>query len=112
MIAVSKSRQLFSALLTSFFLVTISLADDIVPQDGQSTMQPTDAAFPIPDQYNLVNDYLGVLQISKAIELTRKLQALEKQNGTQIVFLSVPAVGPEGVRGYATQVGVKWGSGQ
>lgn len=69
------------------------------------------APFPIPDHYNLVNDYLGVLPIIKTFEITKKLQDLERHNGTQIVFLSVPSVGPEGMQAYATRAGNKWDIG-
>lgn len=69
------------------------------------------ASFPIPDHYNLVNDYIGVLPIAKIFEITKKLQDLERKNGTQIVFLSVPSVGPEGVHAYATRAGSKWDLG-
>jgi uncharacterized membrane protein YgcG len=52
-----------------------------------------------------------VFLISKAIEITQKLQALEKLNGTQIVFLSVPSVGNDGLRNYAHKVYSKWDIG-
>lgn len=78
---------------------------------GTEPIQPPEVAFPIPDRYELVNDYLGVLQISKSIEITKKLQALEKHNGTQIVFLSVPSVGSEAAYAYAIRVAEKWDIG-
>ncbi|MBI3283637.1 MAG: TPM domain-containing protein [Burkholderiales bacterium] len=68
-------------------------------------------AFPIPDKYQLVNDYLGVLTLSKSLEITKKLQSLEHQNGTQIVFLSVPSTGQLEARDYAIQVWNKWDIG-
>jgi uncharacterized protein len=70
-----------------------------------------EAAFPIPDRYSLVNDNLGILLISKSIEITNKLQALERRNGTQIVFLSVPSIGGEGPYSYAVRVAEKWDIG-
>jgi len=108
----NKVCQIFSALLASLCFVTSSLAADAVPENKQQlTTQQEDTAFPIPDRYSLVNDYFGVLMISKAVEITKKLQALERRNGTQIVFLSVPSVGAEGIRAYAIRVAIKWDIG-
>lgn len=73
--------------------------------------QQTEEAFPIPDRYQLVNDYLDVLDMSKRLEISKKLQALEKRNGTQIVFLSVPSVGADGPYPYAVKVAEKWDIG-
>ena len=39
------------------------------------------------------------------------MQALEKHNGTQIVFLSVPSIGREGAYAYAVKVAEKWDIG-
>lgn len=71
----------------------------------------SEIAFPIPDKYLLVNDYLGIFTISKSLEITKKLQALEKHNGTQIVFLSVPSIGKMGDWDYAVKVANKWDIG-
>lgn len=68
-------------------------------------------AFPIPDKYNLVNDYINVLSIAKRVEITKKLQALEKHNGTQIVFLSIDSSGKEGNFEYGLKVARKWDIG-
>ena len=73
--------------------------------------QRMDIAFPIPNRYELVNDYMGYFFLSKSIEITKKLQALEKRNGTQIVFLSVPSVGNESVDAYGMKVFEKWDLG-
>jgi uncharacterized protein len=58
-----------------------------------------------------VNDNLGILLISRSIEIADRLQALERSNGTQIVFLSVPSIGGEGLYSYASRVAEKWDIG-
>ena len=73
--------------------------------------QPSNTPFPIPDQYKLVNDYLGVMRLTTSFEVTRKLQALERRNGTQIVFLSVPGTGNMAARAYGSAVFEKWDIG-
>jgi uncharacterized membrane protein YgcG len=67
--------------------------------------------FPIPDRYTLVNDYAGVLRISRRPEIKRKLEDLERRNGTQIVFLSVPNTGKGGADAYGQAVFAKWDIG-
>ncbi|WP_157984407.1 TPM domain-containing protein [Undibacterium parvum] len=67
--------------------------------------------FPIPDQYLLVNDYFGLLTIARSVEINKKLQALEKHNGTQIVYMSVPSTGKLDIRDYAIKVANKWDLG-
>lgn len=73
--------------------------------------QKINVAFPIPDRYKLINDYGNVLLIATSVKIDNKLRALEKRNGTQIVFLSVPHVGEEGVYAYAGKVFKKWDIG-
>lgn len=68
-------------------------------------------AFPIPDKYELVNDYLGALPFAKVQELTGKLRALERRNGTQIVLLIVPSTGGEGAESYSLRAFEKWDIG-
>jgi uncharacterized membrane protein YgcG len=67
--------------------------------------------FPIPDQYELVNDFDNSLLISQRTRIREKLQALERRNGTQIVYLSVPNAGKEGAYAYGMQVLQKWDIG-
>lgn len=67
--------------------------------------------FPIPDHYRLVNDFCNMLRITSRVALEKRLQALERKNGTQIVFLSVPNTGPDGDRVYAEAVYKKWDVG-
>jgi len=67
--------------------------------------------FPIPERYKLVNDYADILRVARRTAITTKLQALERHNGTQIVFLSVPNVGDRGARAYGQEVFAKWDIG-
>ena len=67
--------------------------------------------FPIPDHYQLVNDYEEVLLISHRVVLEKRLRALERHNGTQIVFLSIPNAGPGGAERDAAAVFKKWNIG-
>jgi uncharacterized membrane protein YgcG len=67
--------------------------------------------FPIPDKYELVNDVAGTMLIRQQTRVREKLQALEKRNGTQIVFLSVPNAGEEGAYAYGRRVLQKWDIG-
>lgn len=67
--------------------------------------------FPIPDRYELVNDYAGIMLIRQQARVRQKLQALEQRNGTQIVFLSVPNAGEEGAHAYGLRVLQQWDIG-
>lgn len=67
--------------------------------------------FPIPDKYDLVNDYHGALPFAKAYEIRDKLRALERRNGTQIVLLIVPSTGEESAESYSLRVFEKWDIG-
>jgi len=68
-------------------------------------------AFPIPDRYNLVNDYQGILTYTETERLHGKMRALEAKNGTQIVLLIVPSVGDMAMIDYAQKVAEKWDIG-
>lgn len=72
---------------------------------------PPNVPFPIPDHYRFINDYDGAIRISTAVEITKRLEELERSNGTRIVFLSVPHVGDEGVDVYSGRVFQKWNIG-
>lgn len=92
------------ACMTALWLwSTVAHADDY--------LQRINTPFPIPDRYQLVNDYENVLRISHRVALEKRLQALERRNGTQIVFLSVPNTGKEGAWPYAQAVFKKWNIG-
>lgn len=67
--------------------------------------------FPIPDRYELVNDFDGSLLVSQRTRIREKLQALERRNGTQIVYLSVPNAGGQGAYAYGLKVLQKWDIG-
>ncbi len=73
--------------------------------------EPPPAAFAAPDRYQLVNDYVGVLTVEQSVALTAKLQSLERDNGTQVVFLSVPSIGDDSLYDYAVRVAERWDIG-
>jgi len=93
------------------FCTSLYFALFAITATASNTPQPPLDAFPIPDHYLLINDFLGVFQVSQSIQITKKLQDLEKINGTQIVFLSVPSIGNEGIDAYAIKVAEKWDIG-
>lgn len=67
--------------------------------------------FPLPDHYELMNDLDGMLLVQQRGRIREKLQALEKRNGTQIVFLSVPNTGKDGAYAYGQKAFAKWDIG-
>jgi uncharacterized membrane protein YgcG len=71
----------------------------------------TTTRFPIPERYTLVNDYIPMLRLSSRSVVMKKLQALERRNGTQIVLLTVPNAGPAGIEAYAREVVQRWDIG-
>ena len=83
----------------------------LAPSTAADYVVRTNTRFPIPQGYSLVNDFIPMLRIARQAEVARKLQALEKRNGTQIVFLSVPSAGEQGVEAYARQVAAQWNIG-
>lgn len=66
--------------------------------------------FPVPDHYRLINDYGNVLRAAQRVVLESRMQDLERRNGTQIVFLSVPNMGNDKEQ-YAKEVLTKWNIG-
>lgn len=68
-------------------------------------------AFPIPDGYNLVNDYQGILTYTETERLHGKMRALEAKNGTQIVLLIVPSIGDMSMFDYSNKIFDKWNIG-
>lgn len=73
--------------------------------------EPKVPAFPLPHQYNLVNDYNGVLPQTVAQRILKKLRALQDHNGTQIVLLIVPSTGDEGPEAYSLRAAENWDIG-
>lgn len=89
----------------------LALVLALVPAAAADYNARTNTRFPIPERYSLVNDYISMLRISRQTEISKKLQALEKRNGTQIVLLTVPNVGEGGLELYAQQVFTQWNLG-
>lgn len=67
--------------------------------------------YPVPAHYQLFNDHGGLLSVSEGIRINRKLEALERRNGTQIVFLSVPDTGTLTAVEYGSKVASAWALG-
>ena len=84
-------------------LLRLSAAFAIEPETQQ--------AFPLPSMYNLVNDYYGMIPPTMQQRLLGKLRALEKHNGTQIVLMTVPSTGDEGVEAYSLRAFERWDIG-
>jgi uncharacterized protein len=72
---------------------------------------PGEPPFVVPPAYQLVNDHAQVLTVERRVEMTARLEAAERANGTQIVFLSVPSIGDESLAVYAHKVMDRWDLG-
>jgi uncharacterized membrane protein YgcG len=66
---------------------------------------------PIPQSYSLVNDQIQILTIQQRFELHEKLRELEDHNGVQIILLTVPTTGSEGIVNYSQRVMEAWDPG-
>lgn len=67
--------------------------------------------FPIPQRYVLVNDHIPLLRLATHTAIQKKLEALERRNGTRIVLLTVPHEGKDGLEAYARDVIREWNIG-
>jgi uncharacterized protein len=67
---------------------------------------------PIPKLTGHVVDTTGLLDASQQAALEAKLDALEKDKGSQVVVLIVPTVQPEDISSYANRVGNAWKIGR
>jgi uncharacterized protein len=66
---------------------------------------------PIPQSYSLVNDQIQILTIQQRFELHQKLRELEDHNAVQIILLTVPTTGSEGIENYSRRVMDAWNPG-
>ena len=66
---------------------------------------------PIPQSYSLVNDQIQILTIQQRFELHQKLRELEDHNAVQIILLTVPTTGSEGIEKYSQRVMDAWNPG-
>ncbi|MCW8956597.1 MAG: TPM domain-containing protein [Gammaproteobacteria bacterium] len=62
----------------------------------------------IPAMHESVNDKHGVLTIQQKLELTRKLEALNEQNGAEVVVLIVSSTSGESLRNYTFRAMNVW----
>ncbi len=67
--------------------------------------------YPIPRIKQLVNDYTGVLTLKEAALLEKKLDRLERRNGTQIVLLILLTTGDESMFDYSLRAFQTWDLG-
>jgi uncharacterized protein len=67
---------------------------------------------PVPRLDARVIDQTGTLSASQRAALEAKLQAFEKQKGSQIVMLMVPTTQPEDIASYANRVANTWKIGR
>jgi uncharacterized protein len=67
---------------------------------------------PVPALSGRVIDQTGVLQPGPRQALEAKLEALERERGSQVVVLVVPSTQPEDIAAYAQRVGDSWKIGR
>lgn len=66
----------------------------------------------IPTVTGYVNDHTGTLNASEREGLERRLQALERRKGAQVVVLIVPTTEPEAVEQYSLRAAEAWKLGR
>lgn len=103
-------------LLVLLCCVTLLARAEDAPPPAQSLPVPqpvfnVEESFPLPDRYGLIMDFHGMIPATRSERLMQKLQALEARNGTQIVLLTVPSTGKEGVQAYAQRTFERWDIG-
>lgn len=67
---------------------------------------------PVPPLTAHVIDQTGTLDAAQLAGLEEKLAALERDKGSQVVVLMVPATAPEDIAAYANRVGNTWKIGR
>lgn len=80
-------------------------------RSGNNSASDWSSNFSVLPSYELVNDYIGLLSIKQEIEIKRKLQRLERDNGTQIVVLTVPHTSGLNAFEYGKGIYAKWDIG-
>lgn len=91
-------RRFFMALL----LACVALASPAAAQ------QPV----PVPALSGRVVDTTGTLDAARRAALEARLEAIEKQHGSQVVVLIVASTGPEPIEAYAIRVAEQWKLGR
>ena len=92
--------------LSGMALVLVSATSHAGDHGVKSTTR-----FPIPERYVLVNDHIPLLRLATHSAIQKKLEALERRNGTRIVLLIVPHEGKDGLEAYARDVIREWDIG-
>jgi uncharacterized protein len=73
---------------------------------------PVHAQAPVPELRARVTDLTGTLSASERRALEQRLEAFEKEKGSQIAVLIVPTVRPETIEQYAIRVAERWKLGR
>src|SRR4051812_17317279 len=93
----SAARKSAGTLLALLFLIRGVFAAEVIP--------------PKPARY--FNDYANVVSVPVQQQLDRKLEALEKSDGTQIIVAIYPKMQSElSIEDYTVRVAQSWGVGQ
>lgn len=87
-------RRFFYAVLILFLFPVMAYALDVPPLRAH------------------VNDYAGMLSTGTVQELERSLTAFERSDSTQIVVLTIPALGGENLEEFSIRVAESWRVGQ
>ncbi|MBF0585649.1 TPM domain-containing protein [Prosthecochloris sp. N3] len=69
-------------------------------------------ALEVPELTERVNDYAGMISPAAEAELVRRLRALEEEESTQIVVLTIPSLEGEVIEDYSIRVVDEWKIGQ
>ncbi|MEW5710489.1 MAG: YgcG family protein, partial [Pseudomonadota bacterium] len=73
---------------------------------------PVQAQAPVPELRARVTDLTGTLSAGERRALEQRLEAFEKEKGSQIAVLIVPTVRPETIEQYAIRVAERWKLGR
>ncbi len=73
---------------------------------------PVRGQAPVPELRARVTDLTGTLSAGERLALEQRLQAFEREKGSQIAVLIVPTVRPETIEQYAIRVAEQWQLGR
>ncbi|MBJ6107914.1 TPM domain-containing protein [Hymenobacter sp. BT523] len=89
-----------------FLFVSAGLGLPAAAQTGTADVPPR------PQPFHFVNDEASLMAPADAKKLESGLRRYADNNGTQIVVVTVPALGGRDVADYARAIGTAWGVGQ
>lgn len=76
------------------------------------TAASAQSVLPVPALSGRVIDQTGTLEASQVAALSSRLEALERDKGSQVVVLMVPTTAPEDIASYANRVANTWKIGR